>query len=340
MSELNMQPVRKRYKTLTIRPRRHLAPYHTRLVDSRAVAANKIARFWRYYSRCRPSNNVEEDKRGERGFQRKEGKNIICCITQDRIPTSMCFKFFSLSTGHVHVYSLPDLVGYFKASGCFKCPMTREEFPQTTIRRLSLKAYSLGIPALNLPGLFLMRDTILDRRIERENRLLAIENSCGIAMTECLDTCSNFSMTTVQAMHELINYLIPEWKQLVDDYALFSADDCRSMLATDRDKLRRLRSVDVANPHGLIEYVCDAIEQKLTQIETMSRRASLYVPRLPPVDDTDVDHEATLSRLSHRLFQTLSHPTATILDFSDLPPVSHIGGVSIQIRPPSEDRNF
>lgn len=333
---MEAQPPRKRYKTLRIR-RPGKSQYYTRSVNRLNYSASVIARFWKTFKRNFPANNTDNET--TKGYQRKNGKNVVCCITQDKIPNELCFKFFSLVTSHVHAYSVPDLVDYFKASGNFRCPMTREEFSQPVVRRLSLKAFNLGIPAMNLIGIFAMRQQIMNRRIERDNRILAIENTCGLAMTECIDMCANFNVSTVVAAHQLLNLLIPEWKQLVDDYARFSLNDCRSMVLADKDKMLRLHRSNVDNPHRLIKFVDDAIDSKLDQLnamagiqtrirelpmETETEDVLSFLNNLPPLPvlpsftspilaDENARHsfdahEETMALLSNRLLTTLTRP--------------------------------
>ena len=209
--------------------------------------------------------------------------------------------------------------------------MTREEFSQPVVRRLSLKAFKLGIPAMNLTGIFAMRQQIMNRQIEQNNRILAIENTCGLAMTECIDICANFNVPTAIAAHELLNLLIPEWKQLVDDYARFSLSDCRTMVLADKDKMLRLRRSSVANPHRLIRFIDDAIDSKLEQLNAMvgipmqtieTRRVLSFLNNIPPLSPlpsfaplsdenahTSFEtHEETMALLTNRLLTTFTRP--------------------------------
>lgn len=257
----DMLPPRKRFKTLHIRRPGYTPRYPTRSVAFAAVA---IQRFWRWARTMIPANNTGET--GTLGNIRKSGKDVICPITQDAIPSSDCFKFVS-STGHVYAYTVADLVAYFKSSGSFRCPLTREEFHRHTVFRLARKALSRGLQATTLSGMFEMRHSIMRRTIERDNRLLAIENQCGIAMTECIDMCQNMNVSTTAAANQLLNYLIPEWKELVDQYARFSFNDCKLMLLADRDKLLRLRRSDIRDPHQLLSMVCAAIEDKIHLVQ-------------------------------------------------------------------------
>lgn len=340
ITSMDAGPPRKRYKTLRIR-RPEKTQYYTRSVNRLNDSASVIARFWIRFKRNFPANNTDHE--ASIGYQRKNGKNVICCITQDKIPTELCFKFFSLITPHVHSYSLPDLVAYFKSSGNFRCPMTREEFSQPVVRRLSLKALRLGIPAMNLSGIFAMRQQIMNRQIERDNRILAIENTCGLAMTECIDMCANFNVSTTHAAHQLLNLLIPEWKQLVDDYARFSLGDCRTMVLADKDKMLRLHRSNVENPHRLIRFIDDAIDAKLEQLNAMSgietrirelpmdtERDSVlsFLNNLPPLPTIPSftapilsdeharyeGHEETMALLSNRLLETLTAPLDNLAD--------------------------
>lgn len=271
------EPPRKRLKVLHIRRPGRVPKYTTRSLSG---AVRTIARFWRAYRTLIPSDNVTEE--GTRGYIRRHGKNVICPITQDIIPSQKCFKFVSVETGHVHAYTVDDLVGYFKSSGNFRCPLTREEFNRPTVRRLMKRALQNGIPAFNLSGIYEMRDSIMRRTIERENRVLAIENQCALAMTEALDMCANLDVSTVAAANQLMNYLLPEWKQLVDDYIRYYPQECRTMLLSDKDKMLRLRRSDMRDPHNLINLVREAIDTKLEQVNRpMVSTVSTLNPRLP-----------------------------------------------------------
>lgn len=270
----DMLPPRKRFKTLHIRRPGYTPRYPTRSV---ALAAVAIQRFWRSARTMIASNNTAET--GNLGNVRKSGKDVICPITQDAIPLRDCFKFVS-SSGHVYAYTIADLVSYFKSSGSFRCPLTREEFHRHTVFRQARKAVSCGLQATSLSGMFEMRHSIMRRTIERDNRLLAIENQCGIAMTECIDMCQNLNVSTAAAANQLLNYLIPEWKELVDQYARFSFNDCKLMLLADRDKLLRLRRSDVRDPHQLMSMVCLAIEDKIDMVQ--HRRPPVIGRLFPP----------------------------------------------------------
>lgn len=295
------EPPRKRLKTLHIRRKGYVPRYTTR---AKITAVRVIQRFWLFYKRLSPMCQRCEDQ-GNRGFIRQGGKNVICPITQDGIKTQECFKFVSTKTGHVYAYTIEDLVGYFKSSGNFRCPLTREEFSRPVVRRLAIKAVKIGLSASNLSGMYEMRDSIMRRTIERDNRLLAIENQCAIAMTDCLDMCQNLNVSTTAAASQLLNELIPEWKALVDQYANFSRNDCIIMLRSDRDKMLRLMRSDIRDPHELINFLKTALEEKIEQVSegrTRTIRRRLFAPsffsnasellREQRNNDTDAEHNA------------------------------------------------
>lgn len=271
-------PPRKRLKTLHIRRKGYVPRYSTR---AKCTAAMTIQKFWRFYRALLPSCQ-RFGETGTRNNIRRDGKDVICPITQDTIAVEDCFKFVSTSTGHVYAYSMEDLVNYFKTSGNFRCPLTREEFSRPVVRRLARKAVSRGVQCSNLTGMYEMRESIMNRTIERDNRLLAIENQCGIAMTECIDMCQNLNMSTTAAASELLNYLIPEWKALVDQYADFSRSDCIVMLRSDKDKMLRLMRSDLQDPHELVNFLNCALEEKIEQVGSgrpVAVRRRLFAPR-------------------------------------------------------------
>lgn len=332
ISDFTDEPPRKRYKVLHIRRPGYTArKYATR---STAVAANVIARFWREYRKFIPSDNVTET--GTRGVIRKGGKDVICPITQDTIPTGQVFKFVSVDTGHVHAYTVEDLVNYFRSSGNFRCPLTREEFTRCTVRRLSQKAVSAGISAFSLPGIYEMRHSILQRTIERDNRILAIENSCGIAMTECLDMCSNLNVSTVAATNQLMNYLLPEWKQLVNDYLRFYPEDCKTMLSSDKDKMLRLQRSDLRDPHNLISMVKEAIDTKLSYLDrgppdiveahprTFQPRR-LFTPFITPRRPRTPEHEEVVNTVVEDILNgTPGEPMTSPVPFPEVDNISTV----------------
>ena len=265
-------PPKKRIKHLVIN---YNSKYRLRSMSRRDAAACILARFWRTAKRFEPTNNTVSD-RGCRGFVRKNCRNVLCPITQDEIPLQDAVKFVHRS-GHVTAYSRRDIIGYFKSTANFNDPLTREEWSRWQVLRLYRDSLAAGDPcAMQLMQVYHLRFDIMNEQIERGNRVLAIENSCGIAMTDCLDLCGNFDVSTATAAHHLVNYLIPEWKQLVDDYARFSIVDCKTMLYGDRDKMRRLERSGIHDPHELMHLVKAAIVQKIRQIDSYTgERAEL-----------------------------------------------------------------
>ena len=252
--------------------------YVTRYQSKRDNAGAVICKFWKKYKNYIVSNNTENES--DKFSIRCKGKNILCPITQEKIPIEKCIKFVS-SKGHVHAYNVDDLAQYFKSSGNFTCPCTRENFSRFMIRHMSKKCNRNDAASLLVS--FEMRFSIRNRQRERDNRILAIENSCGIAMTESLDICSNLDISTAAAAHNLLNYLIPEWKQLVNDYFLVSKNDCIAMLSGDREKIIRMEITGFKDEHQLVHLIKRAVVEKLTQFENsdnpMSPRSNFVSAR-------------------------------------------------------------
>jgi len=121
---------------------------------------------------------------------------------------------------------------------------------------------------------FEMRRRLRRTSIEQSYRVLAIENTCGLVMTECLDVCSNLGITTQEAAVQLLNYLLPEWKQVVDDFSRLSLADCKAMLIADKEKIIRLEMTDIHDPHGLLYIVRDAVTSKIQFVTERQRIGS------------------------------------------------------------------
>ena len=251
-------------KTLVIRRSGRKASVPNTRQTSKSICT--IQKFWKIYKNLRPSNNTTDTFTPNR--IRSRGRDVICPITQDTIECNDVFKFVSAS-GHVHAYDVTALMHYLKSSNNFSCPCTRQAFTRTDVLRVREKIKRLGIPNLSFEAQTLVSDFEMRWRLRRTNleqayRVLAIENSCGLVMTEALDVCANLSLSTQEASVQLVNYLLPEWKMLVDDFMRLSLNDAKAMLIADREKITRLELSDILDPHGLIHYIQDAITLKLT----------------------------------------------------------------------------
>lgn len=276
------------------------------------ATVRRLQRFWRAYGHACPTNNTEPGQ-GTLGFQRKGGKNLVCCITQDKIPNALCFKFYSLTGKHVTLFSLPELVRYFETSGDFRCPLTREEMPAPAIRRMSRKALALGLVFGNLLSVFLNAKQLQHENTEVRNRELAIENQCSAAMADCLAICGDRILPSRRASQELINVLLPEWCALVDQYIRFFPNGCNAMLVSEKDKLTRLQRVD--DPHRLLGLVSAAVNMKIASCNRALLATQEFLPalvrvRTPPSPRLNYRRPAafedSVAVISRRLFETLN----------------------------------
>jgi hypothetical protein len=299
----------KRVKYLHIDKRadRYVTPLRLRLNSITAVAkrnsprvemlpeyaARRIAIWWKSSAGLRKVVNNTDDK-GHHNMVRFRGKDIICPITQDTVETGYAFTLVT-ETSAVVVYSTPDLIGYILANGKFDCCLTRSALSLPTVRRLAKKGVGLGVEgAETLPRLFLNRDAILHHRINEDNAILAIEVTCGNAMIEILDVCANLELSTDAAMARVTIEILPEWRQLVNDYISHSAASCRVMLLADREKLRRLSMAAISNPHGMISLVQEEVERVIERCNARIDRTESQWSTTPmtvdvaPIELTDL----------------------------------------------------
>ena len=368
LNSSDSQPPIKRFKTLFIDKTRRrkkfqvgspvmrikMPKYTTRYWSKRDSAVSRIVKFWNKYSQYIASNNTNDE--GDLFYIRSRGKNVICPISQDKIPISKCIKFVS-STGHVHAYNVDDLSQYFQSSGNFTCPCTREEFSKSLVHNMTKKC-SMSEGA-SLKASFEMRYTIRNRQRERDNRVLAIENSCGIAMTESLDMCSNLDVSTAAAAHQLLNYLIPEWKQLVNDFRLVSKDDCIAMLVGDREKIIRMERTGFKDEHQLVHLIKKAVLDKLTQFQNErnppapfvfarsllpSNRLTYLTSQRESVPSFLEDPTVMFNNITRRLEEALNdrNPPLTTLPTSlpSLAPNFTVGNSNNYPNPPAPTFNF
>ena len=235
--------------------------------------ASRIQRFWRGIQSLRRVVNNTEDE-GHEGNVRFEGKDVICPITQECIPWRMVFKFIT-KDGAVIAYTTPQLVSYLLSSGKFQCCLTRVKFDTAVIHRLYKKALAMGVDGVDrLMMVYDQRCQILANRIERDNAILAIESSCGDAMTEAMDICANLDINTSRATVLLQAEILPEWRQMVDDYIRLDVDSCRGMLIADREKLFRLKMSIDADPHGLLDIITESVNERISRCDRYHRSIS------------------------------------------------------------------
>ena len=230
------------------------------------VYALRLQRWWRRSERLRVVvNNTEEDSPGSGGYLRCRGRDVICPITQERIPWRMAFRFVT-DDGAVIAYSAPHLVSYLLSSGKFSCCLTRAKIRRPVVLRLQRRALQLGVDnAASLMCVYGQRRAILNNRIENDNAILAIEVSCGELMVEALDLCSDLSLTTADVGRSLQLDVLPNWRALVRNYMGLDEDACRGMLMADQQKLYRLISSTEADAHGMMAVIQDNVEEALTR---------------------------------------------------------------------------
>lgn len=241
-----------------------------------SVEASKlISKWWRQNKwKLNVINNTEDT--GTRGKIRHGGKDVVCPITQETINTEDAFHIV-MDNGAVVVYTIQDLVSYLSSTGVFQCCLTRQPFHLPTITRLVKRANKMGIrEGADLRSVYMERERIRVRRIEHDNRILAIEASCAAVMTEIMDSAANHDMGAERVVYN-IQQLIPEWRQLVNDYIRLDARSCKSMIIGDRERVRRLRDTAYADPYHLLGQLDNnVIKERLDLCERQIARDAYY----------------------------------------------------------------
>jgi hypothetical protein len=228
------------------------------------AAIRRIQRFWRVAKRTHfVVNNVSDSS--ESGNLRMGGKDVICPITQCPIEVADVFRFVC-DNGAVVAYSSEYLAGYLVQSGRFKCCLTQTKMNRAVVARLQRKRARLGAP-VNLLHAFDNQIAILRRAAEQHNRILAIELDAGDAMIACLNMCSNLSADAATVNAELQNYLIPEWRLCIAQYARIDRESCRAMLVMETEKLRQLQRDAAADPHAIMHLIEHAVRAELNRVQ-------------------------------------------------------------------------
>lgn len=238
-------------------------------------AASKLVRWWSQTKfKLKLINNSE--KPAQRGCIRTSEGNAICPITQDPIKTEESFHAV-LDNGAVVVYTMEDLVRYLSSTGVFQCCLTRQPFHIPTIARLVKFANKAGIAeAGDLRSIYMEKERIRISRIEHDNRILAIEASCASVITEIFNAACNHDIGAVRAIHEM-QELIPEWRQLVNDYIRLDARSCKIMLIGDRERIRRLKGTAYADPFEVLhQFDNSVIRERLELCDRQISRNTYY----------------------------------------------------------------
>lgn len=237
----------------------------------RLIAAVGIKKWWKRVKQFVCVNQTEEDKAGDEGFLRRGGRNIICAITQDSIPTRNAFKFVT-ATGQVIAYSMQDILRYLKDSGIFRCPCTTMPFTISVVRRLERSAVRAGFCSPNdLIAVYLRRHIIVQSEIEQRNRALAMESACGVVLSEAISLCNDQNVNASEAFNEISLFIMPEYRSFVVDYYAFNRQSCTAMLLADREKLRRLERTTNTDSHGILFVVMDTVRELVERFEHIER---------------------------------------------------------------------
>lgn len=238
-------------------------------------AALRLIKWWRQVKfKLKVINNSE--KPAQHGYIRAGGGNAICPITQEPIKTNESFHVV-LDNGAVVVYTIQDLVCYLSSTGVFQCCLTRQPFHIPTIARLVKIANKAGVAeAADLRTVYMDKERIRVSRIEHDNRILAIEASCASVITEVFNAASNHDIGAIRAIHTM-QELIPEWRQLVNDYIRLDARSCKVMLMGDRERIRRLKWTAYADPFQVLHQFDEGvIKERLGLCERQISRDAYY----------------------------------------------------------------
>lgn len=235
---------------------------------SPTACAKRIQSFWKRYHKGTKTNNDVEDE-AEEGFVRSNGKNVICPVTQDKIPFDDAFALES-STGHQTVYTATGLARYIVNTSNFSCPCSRIPITEASVARLEGKLVDIDdwhyFPG-HLLRMYYNRDAQIRQRAENSNYIIAYENACGLIMSEMCDLAANLTMDSRHVYQKIIHDLIPEWHHHVHLFFRVDYDACYSMLRSDKEKLRRLTSNVVYDPHEALKLIIAAIGE----VDSLSR---------------------------------------------------------------------
>jgi hypothetical protein len=230
----------------------------------------RLQRWWRAARRMVPTNQTEESR--TRWRVRAGGRDVRCPISYEPIELAKCVKLVTRA-GPVLAFSVDALAGYLRASGRFRCPCTQEPLNAAVVSRIERRAMAAGVPAQGLRGAYEMRALIASRELERANRVLAYESSCGADLAEALDICADFDLTRERALRYLRRDVLPQWRQTTNEFMRLDREACATMLRGDVERLRRLASVGDADLHGALHVVVDCVEDRLRASEQQDAAA-------------------------------------------------------------------
>ncbi len=240
--------------------------FRTRIEQQRAKS---IQKWWKFWKRFIPNNNTDDSGSGKHGNIRINGKDAMCVITQDSIPTNDSFKIVDAFSGNVMAYTLSQMVEYLRSTGKFECPCTRSPILKPDVVRMMAKARQCGVESHDLIEVYNRRHLIAGMNSERQNRMLAIEVSCSTSLEECIDICSEMNLSTTIVQQQLLFTLLPNWRQYVESFRYLEARACYEMLRRDQRKvaLLRRRNSALVDPHGLLGLVYESISMELLNTE-------------------------------------------------------------------------
>lgn len=243
-------------------------------MDKKYVSsADKIGQWWVRVKKWRPNaNGVESTLEREGAVMSYKGKICTCPFTLCPIPVDDSVKLRA-PTGHVAVYTLSELVKYFKRTKDFRCPILRYEFTRDQVKHVACRALENGIKTFGLMNLYDNQEKFRDEQDEREHAVTGLARVCADVLASCLDVAGDPNYEDrYEALDEVNGEILPEWRAHVRALYGLDRDTCVAMLEVEKERLERLKG-KIVDHYGILPIVCGSIAREIKLYNRLGRAA-------------------------------------------------------------------
>lgn len=198
--------------------------------------ARIVQKWWRLSIRMVPNCNGTTTGEAKEHYLRWNRDTIDCPLTLEPIPVNDSVKIVS-PEGRIVAYTCSALLKYFRETYDFRCPLLRFQYVMPQIRILQIRAFKLGIPALDLINAFVNREVRKEQLSEQDNALTGLERTCAEVFSNAIRIAEDDTIEQDDVYVKLEADVLPEWRAHVACFINMEPERCRAMLVVELSRI-------------------------------------------------------------------------------------------------------
>ena len=198
--------------------------------------ASRLQRWWR--RQVQPFlfivNKLDDDEKLDKSMFIRSRRNVICPLTQDRIPRTDFYRMV-LEDGKCVIYTLSELARYLVETTKFSCPLTRAPINICMLRRMKHKLKDESMFA-KLIRVYLNKEEIHYQERRRADDIFSNELICSHILEDMVDIVDDDDIGVTAGLDH-ITEIIGEYIEANDRFWTLYPEECKSILKMEIGKL-------------------------------------------------------------------------------------------------------